>query len=113
MTDLEILIGVVQNCTFAGTDDSAVSEETSNLIVAVVGEDLSIAFVRACAGSLDAAASLHAALLPGWNWQRQGLAIIVSTDSSQWEGGQYGYGSSAVPARAWVLAILGALDHRR
>lgn len=103
MTDLKVLIAAVE--------DGSVTRQ--DLIETGLGEVLTEDFVTAFEGSLDAAASLHGALLPGWGWLRQGPANIVSTDINQWEDSQYGYGDSAIPARAWLLAILRALDQRR
>ena len=56
-------------------------------------------------GSLDAAKALHEAVLPGWVWGKNQHGIWVSKSINQ-----VGYyGSSDNPARAWLLAILGAL----
>ena len=60
---------------------------------------------EAFGGSLDAAKALHEAVLPGWVWGKNQHGIWVSKSINQ-----VGYyGSSDNPARAWLLAILGAL----
>lgn len=68
----------------------------------------------AAGGSLDAAMALHEALFPGWIWN------IVSDSATIWqgppadpmEGVQEAY-VDGNPARAWLLAILRAVEARR
>lgn len=63
---------------------------------------------KAFSGSLDAAKALHEALLPGWEWD------VASSDAAAVFRGNALHGpaelaAAANPARAWLLAILGAL----
>ena len=77
-------------------------------------------------GSLDAAKRLHDALLPGWRFLlrnttqedidrgeckegESGFANVWRRESPN-NGGPYFYAFSADSARAWLLAILRALD---
>lgn len=57
-------------------------------------------------GSLDAAMTLHEAMLPGWGWRTQDMgnpvAVLANGDDLIQERG-------STPARAWLLAILEAL----
>lgn len=62
----------------------------------------------AFSGSLDAAMRLHEALLPGWAWGRfpgTGEMYVTHRDSVDVPDCY----SCAIPARAWLLAILRAL----
>ncbi len=60
---------------------------------------------RAWEGSVDAALSLLAAVLPGWDWQRQSARGIWVVPSCQ----RLGYfGKNPDPARALLLAIIAA-----
>ena len=56
-------------------------------------------------GSLDAAKALHDAVLPGWRWEggSGGLFDVWDDPAEPYKG------SSDIPARAWLLAILRAL----
>lgn len=67
-------------------------------------------------GSLDAAQSLHEAMLPEWCWSidRMGQAIVwypwVEGDALSHEVSNDGAGDwTYTPARAWLIAILRAL----
>lgn len=60
-------------------------------------------------GSLDAAMELHEALLPGWDWGRQGKIFIYvfPAKSPKRENRHHGHSDDNL-ARAWLLAILHA-----
>lgn len=67
-------------------------------------------------GSLDAALDLHNAVLPGWEYgvtdnaeQPDGPCAFVCEWGDTGEGFQ---ANSTTPARAWLLAILKALESR-
>lgn len=64
-------------------------------------------------GSLDAAKWLHDALLPGWGWETGINATFVSI-AQVWKSGRdkAHAGTSETPARAWLLAILRAMEGR-
>lgn len=59
-------------------------------------------------GSLDAAKRLHDALLPGWAWRLEARAALVCRRKDDFTRA----GCAKDPARAWLLAILRALDER-
>ena len=60
-------------------------------------------------GSLDAAKALHDAVLPGWKWGRQwSCHMWVEPDDVPGRSERH-YGTGAIPARAWLIAILRAL----
>jgi hypothetical protein len=63
-------------------------------------------------GSLDAAKALHDALLPGWRWQVAcgELTTYVHVTPPAMEMGNREIGADDNPARAWLLAILRALE---
>ena len=63
-------------------------------------------------GSLDAALALHDAVLPGWYWTRpdgpgMGTIRVVGPDNGDYYPSAVG--GSALPARAWLIAIIIAL----
>ena len=64
---------------------------------------------RAHNGSLDAAKALHDALLPGWMFRlsHSNAKVFPFNDTAD-VAGQYGMADN--PARAWLLAILRALE---
>ena len=72
------------------------------------GGDLA-SFTLAFEGSLDAAKALHEAVLPGWDWvigrTNDGLTIHANV-------GNEAEAFDDCPARAWLLAILRALQER-
>ena len=61
-------------------------------------------------GYLDAALSLHEALLPGWGWET-GVNATFTSIAQVWKDGRSSafQGVSELPARAWLLAILRAV----
>lgn len=65
-------------------------------------------------GSLDAALSLHKALLPGWHWRGDDGQGQEWPYMCVWhpEGKLAGCGDAEAeePARAWLLAILRAME---
>lgn len=65
-------------------------------------------------GSLDAAKALHAALLPGWDADIE--VRLVLSDATVYGCGLFEgsreSGTDESPARAWLLAILKALEAR-
>ena len=67
-------------------------------------------------GSLDAAKSLHEAVLPGWRisfgqnvWSGKWFATMMTVNGRNIEGLDFSGESPDNPARAWLLAILRAL----
>lgn len=97
-------------------DFLAVDSETA--LRAVTTASLYAAF----SGSLDAAKTLHEALLPGWGWLKPAAAwkpnsVAVTCpvwregDPEDPDAGGYPWfaGEDSIPARAWLLAILDAL----
>ena len=106
MTDLEALISAVE----AGLSWPADSEQWDT--IGVDGMDAADAYN----GSLDAALRLHEALLPGWAFavasvdqDGRGLPMaIVMPDASADNDNHTTVRSDAIPARAWLLAILKA-----
>ena len=81
-----------------------------------------LTFYEAFSGSLDAAKALHDALLPGWDWRKPAVPWekdSVAVQSPTWqpadeENDEGGYpwfkGVADDPARAWVIAVLRALE---
>lgn len=115
---LRKLIEAVEAGTATGGDGAmVVPRDMSDLIVSITGDDdeLWSAFVGAHDGSLDDAKALHDALLPGSLWHighldapSLGYCATVSSghfaDSPSWRG------FNIDPARAWLLAILRAME---
>lgn len=74
----------------------------------------------AFSGSLDAAMTLHGLLLPGWLWASQPkVSALLFPDMPDFDGWIYrvwkpGKGGDTArsddPARAWLIAILKALE---
>lgn len=62
--------------------------------------------MRAYNGSLDAAKALHEAVLPDWTWNVWQSGAHVRPDPARIDGTPT---DNAVPARAWLCAILKAL----
>lgn len=67
--------------------------------------------MNAYLGSLDAAKRLHDALLPGWGWETGANATFASI-AQVWKSGRdkAHVATSETPARAFLLAILRALE---
>jgi len=64
---------------------------------------------KASGGDLNAAKSLHDAVLPGWKWGRQwSCHMWVETDDMPGRSERH-YGNVSDPARAWLIAVLRAL----
>jgi hypothetical protein len=65
-------------------------------------------------GSLDAACALHEVVLPDWGWEvgtMSGSATVYPPDYPGKDFEAQEYSSEAdTPARAWLLAILRALE---
>lgn len=69
----------------------------------------------ACHGSLDATRALHEAVLPGWGWNVTGCQAYHGNEAYYWA---YVCDDGVAPieaeadnhARAWLLAILKALE---
>ena len=96
MSDLQRLIAAVESGTLAkpGIEHclSAMPQKTWQTIK------------DAYNGSLDAAKALHEALLPGWQYHlSEGVASVEGT---AWQL----YAQSTTTARAWLLAILRAVE---
>lgn len=77
----------------------------------IVGETCHDHAYRAFQGSLDAAKALHEALLPGWFvdirwWTAMNGGAIAEVGNSH-------NGKSENPARAWLIAILRAVESGR
>ena len=74
------------------------------------GTDLVYAYQAAFDGSLDAALRLHEALLPGSGWVLD--TTEAGTDAHVYPrlGNEVFSGDAITPARAWLLAILRALQ---
>lgn len=60
--------------------------------------------IRAYNGDLNAAKALHEALLPGWQYHLSDGS--ASVEGTAWET----YAQSETTARAWLLAILRAVE---
>lgn len=72
---------------------------------------------RAFYGSLDAALTLHDALLPGWGWRKNHYAGSKPdyetwwvTYPNNWLVGHTANYTDGNPSRAWLLAILKAYE---
>lgn len=81
-------------------------------------DDLGLTAVEAFKGSLDAAKSLHDAVLPGWavefvsrpfGVRPHRTHIMLTDDHTGWGNGKRVNASNDDAARAWLLAILRAL----
>ena len=59
-------------------------------------------------GSLDAAKSMHEAVLPGWYWERHHKREMVVWNYGVLQS-KWGRSGNPDPARAWLLAIIRAL----
>ena len=78
--------------------------------VGIMGAHWSKAY-KACHGSLDAAKSLHEAVLPGWSWRiTRGKYTPCAIVQGDLMAGQHSECENPDPARAWLLAILKALE---
>ena len=77
-------------------------------------EDLGLIARNAYNGSLDAAKALHDALLPGWDADIE--VRLVLSDATVYGCGLFEgsreSGTDESPARAWLIAILKALEAR-
>ena len=97
MSDIRKLIAAVEAGTF---------------LMDVMLPEHEVTAYEAFSGSLDAAKALHEALLPGW------MPQIIKTYDDSWmvnikeRGKQYMQDSTfaPTPARAWLLAILRAVE---
>ena len=94
-------------------DALVVPKAMGDLIASVLGDDdeLWSDFVEAHDGSLDAAKRLHDALLPGWRVEAFNLdgEVVLRRDRPM----DRAYGdalNSGEVARAWLLALLRALE---
>lgn len=63
-------------------------------------------------GSLDAALRLHEALLPGWGWVLDMMDGETAAHVYSPFGAKHFGADSTIPARAWLLAILRALQEK-
>lgn len=103
MTDLDKLIAAVEAGDMWSETQYAVFGN---------GTDLVNAYQAAFDGSLDAALRLHKALLPGHTRAVDATAPEMGIRVDVWspEGPITGTGDNAVEARAWLLAVLRALQ---
>ena len=105
---LKRLIAEVEAGTLTGGDGAiAVPLDKSDLIVAGIGDhERWSECVAAHDGSIDAAMSLHKALLPGllWSFTPRGRCRILNDHFNEISESGYDHG----PARSWLLAILRA-----
>lgn len=90
-----------------GKGDRALVLDHSDAVPSRQWQDL----MDAMGGSLDAALRLHEALLPGWVWwfepfREVSFAGVYNPAVSP----RPVTGDSKIPARAWLLAILKALE---
>lgn len=105
MSDLHNLIEAVERGDRAVTnwrDFAALIHDGDTM------SDLPILAHRAYHGDLNAAAALHEALLPGWGWE-----MYHQDGCRVWESGNptnLFIGKATDPARAWLLAILRAVE---
>jgi len=67
-------------------------------------------FVQAYNGSLDAALRLHEALLPGWDYSIDNVQRVKPFVYVVDDGGPEFHAEAGTPARAFLLAILRALQ---
>lgn len=88
----------------AGDGDLDRSLPWSHAFGPIVGMDARNAY----RGSLDAARSLHEAVLPGWLWETDGIKLWrVWTQREGYHFHEAPIGKN--PARSWLIAILRAL----
>ena len=114
MTDLDKLIAAVEAGTLC-SGEFCVSAEDVATIEAVFpmtdDDDTPELIGMAMDGSLDAALRLHEALLPGWHYRitrgKHTPEAIVQRDLL---AGEHASAETDTPARAWLLAILRALE---
>lgn len=79
----------------------------------IFGWDETLNADAALKGSLDAAKALHEAVLPGWGVSLQtadgfGYVMLFAQDPAR----KTDTVENAIPARAWLLAILKALESK-
>ena len=85
--------------------------ERGEFIAGILQSHETVAYA-AFSGSLDAALALHEALLPGWvyglniGFQRKAHAVVGRPGVSFFTGDN----DTGNPARAWLLAILRAVE---
>ena len=109
MTDMDKLIAAVE----AGKLSPPHYQEISALLRC---DDNSFCIIAADAynGSLNAAKRLHDARLPGWEFCLQGSVASVwrwhEGAQSPWDIDTFSGGIEGNPARAWLLAILKAVN---
>ena len=65
---------------------------------------------RSYNGSLDAAKALHEALLPGWSWALEAADVAEVWPLGRLSTSTRVFSDGAGPARAWLLAILKAVE---
>lgn len=92
---LQKLIDAVQRGDHAG-----------DLVMALPDQRATDLFYAANRGSLDAAKALHDALLPGWRWRIEAQGVWVWRIKDDFTRA----GCAKEPARAWLIAILRALE---
>lgn len=104
MTDLDKLIAAVEAGDMWSETQYAVFGN---------GTDLVNAYQAAFDGSLDAALRLHEALLPGWDYSIDNVQRVKPFVYVVDDGGPEFHAEAGTPARAFLLAILRALQAQR
>ena len=108
MTDMDKLIAAVEAGTAGWYDFSELCEAAWGADCGYrYSENVREAF---CNGSLDAAKRLHDALLPGWDYCIDYVSRAKPLVYVQDDGGPTFDGEADTPARAWLLAILKAVN---
>jgi len=104
MTDRLKALIAVRDAVKAGAPATVSAEH----IYKAFGKHLQTRFWEAYSGSLDAAKTLHEAVLPGWGWD---VANVGACELDCYKTGVKVEALSFIdnPARAWLLAILEAL----
>ena len=120
MTLAKLIEAVEAGTATGGPDAMVVPFEMGELIQIVTGDDDALLsdFVEAHDGSVDAAKRLHDALLPGWHLSemheaadpgeypgQHWLAVVARRKSAHAVEA-----NASDPARAWLLAVLRALE---
>lgn len=86
--------------------------ERGEFITGVLQSHETVAYA-AFSGSLDAALALHEAMLTGWGWTvgPWGARVFLYSDDPQWDGSKRQEVELVdLPARAWLIAILRAVE---
>lgn len=109
MSDMERLIAAVEA---TGDDAEVLMIDVAYAIVEAREEadEIGADMLRAYNGSLDAALRLHEALLPGWDYCIDYVQRVKPLVYVQDDGGPTHDGEADTPARAWLLAILRAMQ---